>query len=274
MLRASGRGIAALVRASSNAARASVATPTSYHDNSTIPAASRATSLRVEMSSKRLQIPSLVGPQLRFCSSTTATTVKPDEVLTDDAPAAAEKDAAPPKPPPMRNDEKATGTATTHEFQAETRQLLDIVARSLYSEKEVFIRELVSNASDAVEKMRYLTLTGGQSGSDIIGGSVNLSNASRELKIEIATDKVGRTLTIADSGIGMTKDEMVSNLGTIARSGSKAFIKEFMEKGDKPSADPKDIIGQFGVGFYSAFMVADKIEVFSKSSKDSNVGHR
>ena len=152
------------------------------------------------------------------------------------------------------------------QFQAETRQLLDIVARSLYSEKEVFIRELISNASDAVEKMRYLSTT--QAGG-VIGGSS--SDSGRDLKIDIATDKVARTLTIADSGIGMTREEMVQNLGTIARSGSKAFMKEIMSK-EGAAPDPKDIIGQFGVGFYSAFMVADKIEVYS--SPGDGAAHR
>jgi TNF receptor-associated protein 1 len=156
------------------------------------------------------------------------------------------------------------------QFQAETRQLLDIVARSLYSEKEVFIRELISNASDAVEKMRYLSLQQ----SDIIGAGNKLANQGRALEINIATDKVARTITIADTGIGMTKEEMVLNLGTIARSGSKAFMKEMVEKGEGKAAEPKDIIGQFGVGFYSAFMVADKIEVFSKSSKEGSTSHR
>ena len=148
------------------------------------------------------------------------------------------------------------------QFQAETRQLLDIVARSLYSEKEVFIRELISNASDAVEKMRYLSTT--QAG--VIGGGPS-ADSGRDLRIDIATDKVARTLTIADSGIGMTREEMVQNLGTIARSGSKAFMKEVMSR-EGAAPDPKDIIGQFGVGFYSAFMVADKIEVYSSPSGD------
>jgi len=136
--------------------------------------------------------------------------------------------------------------------------LLDIVAKSLYSEKEVFVRELISNASDAIEKFRLLQMTG--------DGPLDLT-VDREHCINISTDKAFRTLTISDTGVGMTKEEMVSNLGTIARSGSKAFINS-MKEGGKMEA--KDIIGQFGVGFYSAFMVADKIEVFSKSSVDVN----
>lgn len=153
------------------------------------------------------------------------------------------------------------GEATEHEFQAETRMLLDIVAKSLYSEKEVFIRELISNASDAIEKFRLIQLSG--------DGPMDLTT-DRVHSIFITTDKAFRTLTIQDTGVGMTKQEMIDNLGTIARSGSKAFMQQFKD-GNK--VEPKDIIGQFGVGFYSAFMVADKIDVYSKSSIESSVGH-
>ncbi|XP_015595087.1 heat shock protein 75 kDa, mitochondrial [Cephus cinctus] len=154
----------------------------------------------------------------------------------------------------IKDTEKPTGEAAKHEFQSETRMLLEIVAKSLYSEKEVFVRELISNASDALEKLRYLRL------------SENLSSdsgADRSLEIHIATDKQNRILTIQDTGIGMTREELVSNLGTIARSGSKAFLEQLKEK--QKAGDPSNIIGQFGVGFYSAFMVADKVEVFTKS---------
>jgi len=154
------------------------------------------------------------------------------------------------------------GEATEYEFQAETRMLLDIVAKSLYSEKEVFVRELISNASDAIEKLRLLQLSG--DGSQIIQGSEFAHS------INISTDKALRTLTIQDNGVGMSKQEMIDNLGTIARSGSKAFMKEMKDAG---KVEAKDIIGQFGVGFYSAFMVADKIEVYSKSSMDGSPGH-
>jgi TNF receptor-associated protein 1 len=149
---------------------------------------------------------------------------------------------------------------TEHEFQAETRMLLDIVAKSLYSEKEVFIRELISNASDAIEKYRLLSLSG-----------EHLSLATdRQHGIKLATDKAMRSITLEDSGVGMTRDEMVGNLGCIARSGSKAFMEQYKEGG---KADPKEIIGQFGVGFYSAFMVAERIEVYSKSSVTPGPGH-
>ncbi|XP_068211173.1 heat shock protein 75 kDa, mitochondrial [Palaemon carinicauda] len=152
-----------------------------------------------------------------------------------------------------------TEDAKTYEFQAETRMLLDIVAKSLYSEKEVFIRELISNASDAIEKARYLALQGHA-----------LDSTEATMKIHITTDKYDKTLTIQDSGIGMTKEELIENLGTIARSGSKAFIQQMQEGG---SGDPQNIIGQFGVGFYSAFMVADKVEVYTKSRLPGSVGY-
>jgi len=141
-----------------------------------------------------------------------------------------------------------------HEFQAETRMLLDIVAKSLYSEKEVFIRELISNASDAIERYRLVALAG--------AGGEGLAT-DRQHSIRLSTDKASRTLTLEDTGVGMTREEMVANLGCIARSGSKAFLNQMKEGG---GTDPKDIIGQFGVGFYSAFMVADKIDVYSRAA--------
>lgn len=145
----------------------------------------------------------------------------------------------------------------TMEFQAEVKQLLDIVINSLYTDKEIFLRELISNASDALEKFRYVQLT-----------SSNVINAELPLQINITTDEVAHTLSIYDSGIGMTKEELIQNLGTIAHSGSKAFIKHLKE------SDPKDInlIGQFGVGFYSAFMAADKVTVYTKSFQEDAPG--
>ncbi|KAK8375854.1 hypothetical protein O3P69_008536 [Scylla paramamosain] len=153
---------------------------------------------------------------------------------------------------------KTSGDPQSYEFQAETRMLLDIVAKSLYSEKEVFIRELISNASDAIEKARYLALQGTQ-----------MDSSEADMKIHITTDKYDKTFTIQDSGLGMTKEELIENLGTIARSGSKMFIKELQEAG---TTDPQSIIGQFGVGFYSAFMVAEKVEVYSRSRLPNSVG--
>uniref|UniRef100_A0A2A4K4C1 Heat shock protein 75 kDa, mitochondrial n=1 Tax=Heliothis virescens TaxID=7102 RepID=A0A2A4K4C1_HELVI len=156
------------------------------------------------------------------------------------------------------------GQSEKKEFQAETRMLLDIVARSLYSDKEVFIRELISNASDALEKFRYLTVSSAPD-------SVKLLDLDRPLEIRISTDKLNRTITFQDTGIGMTKQELTDNLGTIARSGSKCFIEEIKKQG---ADQANSIIGQFGVGFYSAFMVADKIEVFTRSSLEGSPGYK
>uniref|UniRef100_A0A1B0GI32 Heat shock protein 75 kDa, mitochondrial n=2 Tax=Lutzomyia longipalpis TaxID=7200 RepID=A0A1B0GI32_LUTLO len=164
----------------------------------------------------------------------------------------------------IKDSEKATGNVNKHEFQAETRMLLDIVARSLYSEKEVFLRELISNASDALEKFRYTIHTAGDREKDYV-------ESDRALEIHIGTDKQARTLTIQDTGIGMTQEELISNLGTIARSGSKRFLEEIKQKGQN-AENSSNIIGQFGVGFYSAFMVADRVEVFTRSSLANSVG--
>lgn len=135
------------------------------------------------------------------------------------------------------------------EFQAEVSKLLNIVAHSLYSHKEIFLRELISNASDACDKLRYEALTDG----DLIKGDADFA-------ITLTADKKAGTLTIADNGIGMSKDELIENLGTIARSGTSAFVNQLTGDSKKDMA----LIGQFGVGFYSSFMVADKVEVVSK----------
>jgi molecular chaperone HtpG len=134
------------------------------------------------------------------------------------------------------------------QFQAETRQLLQLMIHSLYSNKEIFLRELISNASDACDKLRFVAID--QPG--LLGGD--------ELRIDIAVDKVAGTLSIKDNGIGMTREEVVDNLGTIARSGTKKFMESLSGDQKKDSA----LIGQFGVGFYSAFIVADKVTVLSK----------
>ncbi len=140
-----------------------------------------------------------------------------------------------------------------YKFQAEVKQVLDIVINSLYTDKEIFVRELVSNASDASEKFRFASLEKGQA---IDGDS---------LKIKISCDAEKSEFSIEDSGIGMTEKEIAENLGTIAHSGSKAFSKALQANGGKL---PENIIGQFGVGFYSVFMVADKVEVLTKSEND------
>lgn len=142
---------------------------------------------------------------------------------------------------------------TIHEFKAETKKLLHIVAHSLYTDREVFIRELISNASDALEKLRFLQST---------SQAANLLDPDVELKICITVDTSGKTITIEDTGIGMTKDELISNLGTIAKSGSLEFLND-NKLSTKDKADA--IIGQFGVGFYSSFVVSESVEVFTRS---------
>src|SRR5690606_14724812 len=134
------------------------------------------------------------------------------------------------------------------QFQAESKKLLDMVINSIYSKREVFLRELISNASDAIDKLYYRALT-----------DQNMTFNKEDYYIRIIPNKEERTLTILDTGIGMTKEELESNLGTIARSGSFNFKEEHEMK------DGYDIIGQFGVGFYAAFMVADRVTVVSKS---------
>lgn len=138
------------------------------------------------------------------------------------------------------------------EFKAESKRLLELMINSIYTHKEIFLREIISNASDAIDKLAYLALT-----DDKVGMSRS------DFKIVVAPDKENRTLTVSDNGIGMTKEELEHNLGTIAQSGSFQFKKDISEEGKKES--DTDVIGQFGVGFYSAFMVSDKITVISKA---------
>jgi TNF receptor-associated protein 1 len=150
-----------------------------------------------------------------------------------------------------------TATPQTFEFQAEIKQLLDIVIHSLYTEKEIFVRELVSNASDALEKQRHLQVT-----------EKAIYDDKLDLEINITTDDKAKTFTIQDFGIGMTQAELVENLGTIAHSGSKAFVQA-LGSGDQKAAG---LIGQFGVGFYSAFMVAKAVRVYTHSWREPEPG--
>lgn len=142
----------------------------------------------------------------------------------------------------------------TFEFQAETKQLLDLMVHSIYTNHEIFLRELISNASDAIDKLHYESLTN----RDILEGDT-------AFEIHLTPDADAHTLTISDNGLGMNKEDLVQNLGTIAKSGTKAFLEKLKEAQDSDSTD-KDLIGQFGVGFYSAFMVADTVTVVTRKA--------
>ncbi len=144
----------------------------------------------------------------------------------------------------------------THEFQTEVKQLLKIIVNSLYSNREIFLRELISNASDAIDKLNFEA----QTNPDIFGDDT-------AFKIKLIPDKENKTLTVSDNGMGMTRDEVKENLGTIAKSGTAAFIN-VLEQSKKENTLSAEMIGQFGVGFYSAFIVADKITVVTKSPFD------
>lgn len=147
-----------------------------------------------------------------------------------------------------------TAHKETHGFQTEVKQLLHLMIHSLYSNKEIFLRELISNASDAADKLRFKALENG-----------DLYEGDGSLKVWVKADKEQRTLTIRDNGIGMTRDEVIENLGTIARSGTAEFVKAL---GSEQSRD-SNLIGQFGVGFYSAFIVADRVTVRTRAAGES-----
>ena len=143
-----------------------------------------------------------------------------------------------------------------YEFQAETKQLLDLMIHSIYTNREIFLRELISNCSDAIDKLHYEALTN----RDLLEGDT-------EFSIRLAIDKDKKTLTVADNGIGMDKEDIKANIGTIARSGTKAFLERLKaEKEDNENVSDKELIGQFGVGFYSAFMVAKDVTVLTRKA--------
>jgi molecular chaperone HtpG len=159
------------------------------------------------------------------------------------------------KPSGSQSSKSPSSDVQSHAFQAEVAKLLQLMVHSVYAEREVFLRELISNAADALDKLRYEALT-----------KPELLEGGGELKITIASDPKAKTLTVTDTGIGMSREEMIDNLGTIARSGTQAFI-------EKLSAGEGNLklIGQFGIGFYSAFMVAEKVEVTSRKAGSDEV---
>lgn len=143
--------------------------------------------------------------------------------------------------------------SSAFEYEAEVHKMLDIVINSLYTNKDIFLRELISNASDALDKLRFLSLT-----------KPELLGDTKELEIQIEYDPETKTLTIRDTGIGMTKDDLIQNLGTVARSGTTNFMKALSES----EKNNVNMIGMFGVGFYSTFLVADRVSVASKNNAD------
>src|SRR3954466_8561387 len=152
--------------------------------------------------------------------------------------------------PPVGN------SVETLEFQAETRQLLNLMVHSIYSNKDIFLRELISNASDALDKLRLESLV-----------NKELEVDTSDLHIELAIDKEQRTLTVRDNGVGMSHDDVVSLIGTIAKSGTAELLKQLRESPEQQQR--AELIGQFGVGFYSTFMVADKVTLVTRRAGES-----
>ena len=144
-----------------------------------------------------------------------------------------------------------------HEFQAETKQLLDLMVHSIYTNREIFLRELISNASDAIDKAHFESLTNRE-----------LLEGNETFEIYLAPDADSNTLTISDNGIGMNREELIENIGTIAKSGTKAFMEKLKEAKDSGVSD-KEMIGQFGVGFYSAFMIAEKVTILTRKAGET-----
>lgn len=148
--------------------------------------------------------------------------------------------------------------AEKREFQAEVKQLLDLMVHSLYSNKDVFLRELISNSSDALDKVRFESLTNEE------------LKPEGELSVQLEVDASARTLSVVDNGIGMSKEELLANIGTIAKSGTKEFLKVLQESKEENRAVSPELIGQFGVGFYASFMVADSIRIFTRKAGESS----
>ena len=150
----------------------------------------------------------------------------------------------------------------THEFQAETKKLLDLMINSIYTNHEIFLRELISNASDAIDKLHFESLTNRE-----------LLEGDEDYEIFLIPDKDSHTLTISDNGLGMNKEEVIENIGTIAQSGTKAFLEQIQKakeaQGEGSELSDKELIGQFGVGFYSAFMVAEKVTIITRKAGET-----
>ena len=149
----------------------------------------------------------------------------------------------------------------TFVFQAETKQLLELMIHSLYTNKDIFLRELISNASDALDRLRFEALT-----------RPELLTDDNTLEIRLDPDPQGRTLTIHDTGIGMSRDELITNIGTIAKSGTRQLLEQIRQEG-KSAEVVNALIGRFGVGFYSTFMVADKVSLVTRRAGEDTATH-
>ena len=155
------------------------------------------------------------------------------------------------------DNDKMGEEAEERTFQTEVQQLLQILIHSLYTHSEVFLRELISNASDALDKVHFRSLT-----------DRDITDPDASLEIEIEVNKSSKTLTIRDTGIGMTREEVNENIGTIAHSGSAEFLKEIAQLKDEDESKKLQLIGQFGVGFYAVFMIAERVVVNTRSADD------
>ena len=151
----------------------------------------------------------------------------------------------------------STTAVESYQFQAETKQLLHLMIHSLYTEREIFLRELISNASDALDRLRFESLTNSE-----------LVPQDHKFEIRLKPDREAHTLTISDTGIGMSRDEFVANIGTIARSGTQELRKRVQESSSAEAF--AELIGQFGVGFYSAFMVADRVTIITRRAGETS----
>src|SRR3954454_8501611 len=161
-----------------------------------------------------------------------------------------------PQEEPMSTEISEAPAVETLAFQAETKQLLDLMIHSLYSNKEIFLRELISNASDALDRLRFEALT-----------SPELMEGDEKLEIRLQADRQNRTLTIIDNGIGMNREEVINNIGTIAKSGTRELVNRLKEGESKQTI--AELIGQFGVGFYSSFMASERVELVTRRAGET-----